>query len=329
MDQQAVSSGTRRGLAGVLVALVVVATACGDDAADTESEAIIAFASDRDNEGPLEDFATVNMEIYTMAADGTDIVRITHDPRVDFYPRWSPAGTEIAFMSNRDSETESMDLYVIDLTTEEVRRVTTTGGVFGHEWSPDGSSLAYAHEASTGSTVRIVLADGTDDRFVVEGSWPSFSPDGSQILFTQGEFFAEPQSLAIIDMDTGSVAAVPLDLNNSSESMWSSAGDRIAFMSNPNGYEGEVADWDEEIYVASVDGSGIVRVSNRPGNDHWPPSWSADGRCLTWQGDDPDPSNFASDVIVAVVDGGDPVNLTANNGFIEMFPDWSPGACPF
>ena len=321
--------GTRRRLASTLVALLVVATACGDDAAHTENEAIIAFASDRDNEGSLEDFATVNIEIYTMTADGSDIVRITHDPRVDFYPRWSPTGTEIAFMSNRDSGTESMDLYVIDLATEEVRRVTTTGGVFGHEWSPDGSGLAYAHETSTELEVRIVLADGTDDRFVVEGSWPSFSPDGSQILFTRGEFFEESQSLAIVDIESGSVAAVPLDLDNSSESMWSPAGDRIAFMSNPNGYAGEVASWDEEIFVAAVDGSGVVRVSNRLGNDHWPPSWSADGRCVTWQGDDPDPRNdFASDVIVAVVDGGDPVNLTADSGFIELFPDWSPGACP-
>jgi len=264
-----------------------------------------------------------------MAADGSDIVRITHDPLVDLYPRWSVSGTEIAFMSNRDSGTESLDLYVIDLATEEVRRLTTTGGVFGHEWSPDGNSLVYTQESGTGSTIRLVGADGSDDRLVIEGSWPSFSPDGSRIMFTQGEFFEEPQSLAIVDLDSGLVTAVPLDLDNSSESMWSPEGDRMAFMSNPNGYEGGVATWDEEIFVALVDGSGVVRVSNRPGNDHWPPSWSADGRCLTWQGDDPDADNpFASDVIVAVVDGGDPVNLTADTGFVEMFPDWSPGACP-
>ncbi|MGI9647185.1 MAG: TolB family protein, partial [Acidimicrobiia bacterium] len=329
MDQQTVSRGSQRRLASSLVALVVMATACGDGAADPETEAIIAFASDRDHEGPLDDFATVNVEIYTMAADGTGIVRITHDPRVDFYPRWSPAGTEIAFISNRHSGTESMDLYVIDLTTEEVRRVTTTGGVFGHEWSPDGSALVYAHETSTGSEVRIVLTDGTDDRFVVEGSWPSFSPDGSQILFTQGEFFGdEPQRLAVVDADGGSVSPVALDLDNSSESTWSPAGDRIAFMSNPNGYTGPVESWDEEIYVSAVDGTNVVRVSNRPGNDHWPPSWSADGLCLAWQGDDPDPGSMNADIIVAAVDTGESINLTADSGFFELFPDWSPGTCP-
>jgi len=289
---------------------------------------MIVFASNRDHEGPLEDFATANIEIYTMAADGTGIARITHDPRVDIYPRWSPTGTEIAFASNRDSGTESMDLYVINLATEQVRRVTTAGGVFGHEWSPDGSALVYAHEASTGLEIRIVLADGTDDRFVVEGSWPSFSPDGSQILFTQGEFFEDPQSLAIVDTDGGSAVPVPLDLDNSSESTWSPAGNRIAFMSNPNGYAGPVEAWDEEIYVAAIDGTSVERVSNRPGNDHWPPSWSADGLCLAWQGDDPDPSTGDSDIIVAAIDTGEPINLTADSGFIELFPDWSPGTCP-
>ena len=155
-------------------------------------------------------------------------MRITHDPGVDLYPRWSGTGSEIAFMSNRDSGTESMDLYVIDLDTQAVRRLTTTGGVFGHEWSPDDSTLVYAHETSTGLTIRTIGADGTDDRFVAEGSWPSFSPDGSQILFTQGEFFEEPQSLAIVDIDTGTVTAVPLALDNASESTWSPAGiDRV------------------------------------------------------------------------------------------------------
>jgi hypothetical protein len=84
-----------------------------------------------------------------------------------------------------------------------------------------------------------------------------------------------------------------------------------------------------EIYVAALDGTNVVRVSNRPGNDHWPPSWSADGRCLTWQGDDHDSNdNFASDIIVAALDGGEPINVTADTGFGELFPDWSPGTCP-
>lgn len=311
-------------------ALVLVMAGCGGSSpAEDSKAAIIAFTSNRDHQGPSDDFATMNTEIYTMAANGDDIVRITHDPGLDLYPRWSGTGSEIAFMSNRDSGTESMDLYVIDLDTRVVRRLTTTGGVFGHNWSPDDGTLAYAEETSTGLTVRMIGVDGTADRLVIAGSWPSFSPDGSRILFTQGEFFEEPQSLAIVDIASGAVTRVPLTIDNASESTWSPTGDRIAFMSNPNGYDGAVEDWNEEIYVAALDGTSVVRLSNRPGNDHWPPSWSADGRCLAWQGDDPDSSdNFASDIIVAAVDGGQPINVTADSDFGELFPDWSPGSCP-
>ena len=89
-------------------------------------------------------------------------------------------------------------------------------------------------------------------------------------------------------------------------------------MSNPKGYDGPVEDWDEEIYVAALDGSGVVRVSNRPGNDHWPPSWSADGRCLTWQGDDPN-ELIAADVIVVALDDGQPINLTGDGANTYTF----------
>jgi TolB protein len=314
---------------GAGAALCLGLAGCGASSSAEDSTALIAFASNRDNAGSSEDFATMNTEIYTMTADGDNIVRITHDPAVDLYPRWSGTGTEIAFMSNRDTDTESMDAYVIDLDTAAVRRVTSTGGVFGHEWSPDDCTLVYAQDTGTGLMVRMIGADGTNDRFVVEGSWPSFSPDGSQLLVTQGEFFEEPQTLATVDIESGSVSAVPLALENASESMWSPTGDRLAFMSNPNGHERAVEDWDEEIYLASLDGTNVARVSNRPGNDHWPPSWSADGRCLTWQGDDPDSNNsFASDIIAVAVDGGQPINITADSGFGELFPDWSPGTCP-
>jgi len=40
----------------------------------------IAFHSNRDG----------NFEIYTMAGNGSDVVRVTTNPALDFFPAWRP-----------------------------------------------------------------------------------------------------------------------------------------------------------------------------------------------------------------------------------------------
>ena len=54
---------------------------------------------------------------------------------------------------------------------------------------------------------------------------------------------------------------------------WSPDGTRLAFVSGRSG--------DEEIYVASTDGSGVRRLTRSPGPD-LSPAWSSDGRRLAW-----------------------------------------------
>ena len=53
----------------------------------------IAFSSGRDG----------NPEIYTAAADGSDVTRLTSNPLPDHSPAWSPDGAQIAFMRDRTS----------------------------------------------------------------------------------------------------------------------------------------------------------------------------------------------------------------------------------
>ena len=62
----------------------------------------IAFASNRDG----------NFEIYAMAADGANPVRLTEHLALDVEPAWSPDGTRIVFRSDR---TGNAEVYVIDV----------------------------------------------------------------------------------------------------------------------------------------------------------------------------------------------------------------------
>jgi TolB protein len=41
-----------------------------------------------------------------MDADGSDVIQLTDDPAEDDFPTWSPDGTSIAFVSQRDGDRE-------------------------------------------------------------------------------------------------------------------------------------------------------------------------------------------------------------------------------
>jgi TolB protein len=50
----------------------------------------LAFASTRDDPDPAHCGTNCNYEIYVMNADGSDVVRLTNSPAVDWEPAWSP-----------------------------------------------------------------------------------------------------------------------------------------------------------------------------------------------------------------------------------------------
>ena len=58
-----------------------------------------------------------------MNADGTNAVRLTNAAGADTSPAWSPDGSQIYFVSNRDGNAE---VYVMDANGGNPSRVTNT-----------------------------------------------------------------------------------------------------------------------------------------------------------------------------------------------------------
>ena len=151
------------------------------------------------------------------ASDGSDAVQLTTNPygSRDNPVGYSPDGTQIAFLRFRS--TGSVELFVANADGTDPRQVTELGALLGHEqasaaWSPDGEHLISAtpdgalvevHADGSGADT-IDLDVGTDDYFAFA---PSYSPDGSRIVFSL-EVAGAAADIYTADLDGSNVVQI-------------------------------------------------------------------------------------------------------------------------
>lgn len=124
-------------------------------------------------------------------------------------PAWSPDGTKIAFISNRDKDpdrTENTDVFVVDSKANAQPRCLTNyaGPDSGHPvWSPDGQSIAYLqgsepkYNAYNMNRLAVVGVSGGTPRVLTEKldrgvSAPVFTPDGRNVMIAAGSDVCAP-----------------------------------------------------------------------------------------------------------------------------------------
>jgi Tol biopolymer transport system component len=100
-------------------------------------------------------FDLCGIDIYTMAADGSDVRRLTNTTTPFEYaavPAWSPDGTRIAYLSGDYSRAPVLRIMTTDGTI-----VASLGTVGSREvWSPDGLAIA-ATTATPGPDAPILV----------------------------------------------------------------------------------------------------------------------------------------------------------------------------
>jgi Tol biopolymer transport system component len=228
--------------------------------------------------------ADINFDIYTQNADGTGRVRLTTDPAFDTDPALSPDGKTIAFVSDREG---TPNLYTMSADGTNIKRLTEStinalGVVGGSDpaWSADGRQIAYsAVNDEAGSSICIVNADGTElrritERFGYADVSPSFSPDGTKIIFERAQNIvvvnADGTNLQQLTTDNGSQLAL------NANPVYSPSGAQIVFTSRRDGVLDARDSLVFEIYKMNADGSGQTRLTNEV-DDNLNPIWSSDG----------------------------------------------------
>ena len=111
--------------------LLLLALMAAWDSTAQGFESRIFFSSNRDG----------NWDIYSMDANGDNLVQLTDHPASDEDPACSPDGRRIVFRSERNL---TPDLYVMDSDGSNVVRLTHDNFLEAHlSWTADGMKIAF------------------------------------------------------------------------------------------------------------------------------------------------------------------------------------------
>jgi TolB protein len=145
----------------------------------------------------------VNAGIWIMNADGTGTHQVTLRnvivPMQDDDPNWSPDGKRLVFQRDRYTIPETYAIFTVAIDGSDLRQVTPWAlSAANPAWSPDGTLIAFNSPAEQTPNVEqhidVIHPDGTGLTQLTSGmsvspdgteasNHPSWSPDGSQIVF--------------------------------------------------------------------------------------------------------------------------------------------------
>jgi len=138
------------------------------------------------------------------------------------------------------------------------------------------------------------------------------APEQAPIVYDRATSHSAAKKLYVINPDGTSTLGLTDDGSGASDRSpcWSPHGTKIAFHSDRDG------NW--EIYVMTLAGRSLRRLTNNPASDRWP-AWSPDGGKIAFHSNRD--GNYEIHVMNA--DGSSPVNLT-NNAASDVEACWSP-----
>jgi len=255
-------------------------------------------------------------QICIMNADGTGFRRLTFEDNTEnYYPAFAPDGQSVVFASKR---TGSYQIYELDLATLATVQLThSLDEVAGPAISPDGRLIVFADVHAQYSRIWLMNRDGSNPHEVygpsgVDSLDPTWSPDGSRILFSSG--VGTDKQLFTIAPDGSDLQPVDTAFRTRGRTDWSRDGAWIA------SYAG--SPWTWSIYRLHPDGSDLQQFP--VDGVALAPAFSPDSQWIVFTGYLDNPGNpDGCEIYVMKLNGSQLTRLTYNN-YCDWQPRWGP-----
>ena len=198
-------------------------------------------------------------DIFTADADGSNLRKITDNPKYDAEPVVSSDGKQIVFGSQREGD---FDIYLMNADGTNVRRLTDRVGYDGGPWfSPDDTKIVWR-----------AWYPGTDEE---RAQW--------QDAMDKDYIIAVPLDLWVMDTDGSNKRMILHNGATNWAPSWHPDGKRLIFSSNMDDWREDIKQYGHnfELYLIDLDGTNLTRLTFNTTFDSFP-LFSPDGRKLAF-----------------------------------------------
>ncbi len=232
-----------------------------------------------------------------MDQDGFNHKYLTNGAEMVLTPRFSPNQQKLAYMA---FGSRGPNVYLYEINTGRHELIGNFPGMtFAPRFSPDGQSVIFSMAKGGNTDIYTMSLASRQPRRITSSSSidtsPSFSPDGRRIVFESDR--GGSQQLYTMNSDGSGVQRITFGNGRYANPVWSPRGDLIAFTRM---YKGKFY-----IGVIRPDGKGERLITTAYHVEG--PSWSPNGRVLTYFKENPIAGGMQRQARVYTID------ITGNN----------------
>jgi Tol biopolymer transport system component len=215
-------------------------------------------------------------DIFVANADGSDMKKITDNPKYDAEPIVSPDGKQIVFGSQRYGD---FDIYIMNSDGTNVRRLTDRIGYDGGPWfSPDGKKIVWRAWYPETDEEKAKWRECMENDYIVP----------------------VPLDLWVMDADGSNKKRLTHNGATNWAPSWHPDRKRIIFSSNMDDWHEDIKRFGHnfELYIINIDGTGLERITYNKVFDSFP-MFSPDGKKIVFASNRNAQNPHATDIFIA------------------------------